>query len=111
MTSLPTGRVTSIFFRLCVRAPRTTRSAPSAAVVSTVRFPGNCLNHHRSAATYVEQPSCGGRAKRPETVHIAGFERRDPPVPIGRYRSAGRRRPLPVARSLDAYEGDGADMN
>src|SRR5262245_48436281 len=50
MTSLPTGSVTSIFLRLCVRAPRTTRAAASPTVVSTVHFPGECLNSNRSAA-------------------------------------------------------------
>ena len=34
----------SMFLRLCVRAPRTTRSA-----VSTGSFPGDGLNQHRSA--------------------------------------------------------------
>src|SRR6266545_2065142 len=57
MISLPTGRVRSMFFRLCVRAPRTTRSVGSpTAVVSTVHFPGGDVNHHRSAASYARQP-------------------------------------------------------
>src|SRR5882762_3864512 len=58
ITSLPSGRVRSMFFRLCVRAPRTTRWAGSpTGVVATVSFPEGDVNHHRSAAEYARQPN------------------------------------------------------
>src|SRR4029450_14086270 len=58
MMSFPTGSVRSMFFRLCVRAPRTRRSVGSpTAVVATVCFPAGDVNHHRSAAPYARQPA------------------------------------------------------
>src|SRR6266568_4131283 len=65
MISFPTGSVRSIPFRLCVRAPRTTRFASpltGAAFVSTMGVPAGCVNHHRSAA--VEPRQRGGSPQR-----------------------------------------------
>src|SRR5262245_13273024 len=66
MISLPTGSVTSISFRLCVRAPRTTMSEafPEAGTASgsTVKFPGARVNQHRSAAG---SPQATGRVNGP----------------------------------------------
>src|SRR5205085_11002261 len=71
--SLPTGSVTSMFFRLCVRAPRTTRSAASwdmLGVRPTATISAGCVNHHRSAASYTRQ--------RPTSAILLGLRERDP---------------------------------
>src|SRR5262249_5147453 len=79
MTSLPTGSVKSMFFRLCVRAPRTTRSAASPARWVSVSgmlgvrpyaeiYEGE-LNHHRSAGSYPWQPESRRAAERLSEQH------------------------------------------
>src|SRR5882672_12963312 len=76
MISFPTGSVRSMFLRLCVRAPRMTRSAASAAGVSTVRFPGESLNHHPSARRHARQPrglGAGATEFREQRVQLSRF--------------------------------------
>src|SRR5204862_3302757 len=51
MISLSTGSVRSKFFRLCVRAPRTTRSVASAAAHETVSVSGIDPNNPVAASS------------------------------------------------------------
>src|SRR3954452_16142381 len=82
MISLPVGSVTSMFLRLWVRAPRTTRSAASAAPLGegsdmrTVIDLGDGLNNYRSAGARTRQGNeldSADRSKGPTPVTSASY--------------------------------------